>query len=326
MKLPERFATYLQANNIDPEIYSIEGRKFFYSEVDMDDLLRDFKGAGVEKCSLVPNFYSTRPDFAFSESKLYQDGLLLPMDVSSGLAVNLLELSATDHVLDLCCAPGGKLVLAGLLMGREFAPEAGTITGVDIAEHRLFTCRSMLKKYKIPRTRLFCADGTTFDARVARFGGSQVGGKTGVRALHETTDFRKRPTIQTDDLYDKVIVDAQCTHDGSIKHIRKHMVADWKGFDLDQFTPERLKELHDLQLRLLENGFRMLKPGGVIVYSTCSLSRDQNEGIIEKFLERHEDAEPYPFDGNHYFQVMRPPSHDSGFFVSRFRKARKENE
>ncbi len=41
------------------------------------------------------------------------------MELSSGLAVLLLDLQADDTFLDLCCAPGCKLVLAGLLIGRE---------------------------------------------------------------------------------------------------------------------------------------------------------------------------------------------------------------
>ena len=323
LQFPPVLAEYLKENEIDPSIYELEGRKYFYSTVEMDVLKEDAVGeADLVSCELVPDFFSVTQSFAFSSSKLYGEGRILPMDIGSGLAVYLLELKSSDHVLDLCCAPGGKLVLAGLLMGREFrdtAPEAnGTLTGVDIASHRLATCRSLLKKYKIPRTRLFCTDGTTFDERVRMFTSASPDGRP--KVFHETTDYRKRPTIKTDELYDKVLVDAQCTHDGSTKHIKKHMQVGWNGFDLEQFSSERLERLYELQLALLENGFRMLKSGGTLIYSTCSLSRHQNQDIASVFLQRNKEAVPYEFQDGQFFKTMSPPDFDSGFFISRFKK------
>ncbi len=322
-QFPLVLAEYLKSNDIDPTIYTHEGRKYFYSTVGMEVLDKDTVGqAELAKCELVPGFYSVKPSFAFSSSKLYEEGNILPMDIGSGLAVHFLELKSGDNVLDLCCAPGGKMVLAGLLMGRDFnakEPEAnGSLTGVDIAAHRLAICRSLLKKYKVPRSRLFCADGTCFDESVLKFTRSTPSQRP--KAFHETTDYRKRPSRETEELYDKVLVDAQCTHDGSTKHIRKHMQVNWEGFDLVQFIPERLEKLYELQLNLLENGFKMLKVGGTIIYSTCSLSRQQNEDIVAKFLRRNCHAIPYEFEDGMYFKTMSPPKFDSGFFISRFRK------
>jgi len=50
------------------------------------------------------------------------------------------------------------------------------------------------------------------------------------------------------------------------------------------FSLSRGTELHELQLNLLRNGFRLLKVGGILVYSTCSAEYEQNEAIILKFL------------------------------------------
>ena len=76
------------------------------------------------------------------------------------MAVDALELQSDDQVLDLCCAPGAKLCMIANLLGNG---GDGTVTGVDIASHRLATCRSMVKKYSVGnRGRLFDADGTTF--------------------------------------------------------------------------------------------------------------------------------------------------------------------
>ncbi|KAG0215101.1 hypothetical protein BGX28_000806 [Mortierella sp. GBA30] len=84
--------------------------------------------------------------------------------------------------------------------------------------------------------------------------------------------------------YDKVIVDAECTHDGSIAHILKYESWGWDSFHKNFMSQDRLESLSDLQRGLLMNGFRLTKAGGILVYSTCSLSRDQNEDIVAWFL------------------------------------------
>ena len=148
--------------------------------------------------------------------------------MSSAIAVQALELEKDDQVLDLCCAPGAKLCMISNLLGRE---GLGTATGVDLANHRLATCRSLLKKYKVgERVRLFEADGTTFLVPPPS--------RLGNQKIHEI-DRQKRQKVEPvkpfwasrllrfdtqvnqEALYDKVLVDAECTHDGSIAHILK---------------------------------------------------------------------------------------------------------
>ena len=340
MDLPSIFREFCIKNEISMDIYNHPQKKYFYTECSSPEIEEDAVGREGKSvpCDLVRNFYqvTTEEAFQFSTSDLYQSGKLLPMDLSSGLAVSLLNLKPTDHVLDLCCAPGGKLILSSLLQSREIEKdfmkspeEIGTITGVDLSSHRLATCRSLLKKYQVQCARLFCADGTNFSEPIKRF--SRVNGnvkgteRKSLEALpfHETTAFRKRPTEFTDSQYDKVLVDAQCTHDGSIKHIRKHFENDWRGFDLSQFEEANLEQLYKLQLSLLENGFKLLKPGGILIYSTCSLSRGQNEEIMAKFMQKHaERACALPFKGSDELGQLRlcPPDFDSGFFICRVKK------
>ena len=350
MRLPEVFHDFCIKNGINIEIYDQDQRQYFYTQAKIEKDAVGVVGKAIP-CEKIPNFYQITSDssFQFSTSNLYEEGHLLPMDLSSGLAVALLNLSPSDHILDLCCAPGGKLILSAFLQqqarqnGFSDSPETiGTITGVDLSENRLSTCRSMIKKYKVECARLFCADGTLFNEPVSQFikppksesedliNSKKLKLKLKLKsnAFHETTAFRRRPTRSISGEYNKVLVDAQCTHDGSIKHIRKHQQNNWSGFDLTQFDDINLAKLHALQLRLLENGFKLLKPDGILVYSTCSLSRGQNEEIIAKFLLKWRDfgAISLPFEGSNELGQLRmcPPDFDSGFFVCRLGKIKRD--
>jgi 16S rRNA C967 or C1407 C5-methylase (RsmB/RsmF family) len=145
--------------------------------------------------------------------------------------VQALEITQDDQVLDLCCAPGAKLCMISNLLGNQ---GVGTVTGVDLAGHRLATCRSLVKKYKVAaKVRLFEADGTTFDVPPpCRIGNRWIHEQQDKEpdAKRQKTEVRKPfyapRLLRSDDqvkgrLYDKVLVDAECTHDGSIAHILK---------------------------------------------------------------------------------------------------------
>eukprot|EP00249_Psilotum_nudum_P020642 c27790_g1_i1 orf=440-1945(+) len=90
--------------------------------------------------------------------------------------------------------------------------------------------------------------------------------------------------------YDKVLVDVECTHDGSLKHISKYEKWGWDTLERRVLDKERLASITCLQLQLLNNGFRLLKGGGTLVYSTCSLTTAQNEDVVEKFLAANASA------------------------------------
>ena len=56
--------------------------------------------------------------------------------------------------------------------------------------------------------------------------------------------------------------------------------------------PEQLHALQTTQIELLTALWPLLKPGGRLLYSTCSLLRGENDGVIESFLDDHPSAEP----------------------------------
>ena len=98
------------------------------------------------------------------------------------------------------------------------------------------------------------------------------------------TDEAMHPPPQARTHYDKVLVDAECTHDGSIKHLAKFAQWGWSTFERRFLDADRLTALATLQLGLLRSGFRALRPGGSLVYSTCSFAKAQNEEIVAALL------------------------------------------
>lgn len=78
--------------------------------------------------------------------------------------------------------------------------------------------------------------------------------------------------------FDKILVDAPCSGLGIIQ--KKGEVNNW-------WSLERANKLGDLQLRLLIAAIKMAKPGGEIVYSTCTLTIEENEAIINKALQKY---------------------------------------
>ncbi len=119
--------------------------------------------------------------------------------------------------------------------------------------------------------------------------------------------------------FDKILLDAPCSGLGTL---RRHAELRWR------MSQERINELVKLQKRLMENAATLVKDGGVIVYSTCTITKEENEGIIEWFLAKHPDFElegaadfiPSEFTRGK-FLFVDGTLHDSDFsFAARLRK------
>ncbi|MFQ5452885.1 MAG: 16S rRNA (cytosine(967)-C(5))-methyltransferase RsmB, partial [Candidatus Zixiibacteriota bacterium] len=82
--------------------------------------------------------------------------------------------------------------------------------------------------------------------------------------------------------YDRVMLDPPCTGWGTAS---KHSDLRWIK------TEEDVKRLTRIQTGMLGRAARLVKPGGVLVYSTCSIIRAENDQIVEEFLVRHKDFE-----------------------------------
>lgn len=123
-------------------------------------------------------------------------------------------------------------------------------------------------------------------------------------------------------LYDRILVDAPCSGLGTL---RSHPEIKWNRNEGD------LKRLSQLQQTIVARAAAHLKHGGVLVYSTCTLTAHENQEVVQKFLQNYhnfmlEDAAAHlPEPAQHLVQngyfMAWPHRHDTdGFFAARLRK------
>ncbi|WP_461864527.1 RsmB/NOP family class I SAM-dependent RNA methyltransferase [Thermococcus sp.] len=113
--------------------------------------------------------------------------------------------------------------------------------------------------------------------------------RTGVE-IAETikADGRKAVEILGEEIADRVMLDAPCTSDGTIA---KNPELRWR------LREKNIPKVVALQRELIESAWKLLRPGGRMLYSTCSMLPEENEEVVKWFLERHEDARLIPLTG-----------------------------
>ncbi|MBQ8748704.1 MAG: 16S rRNA (cytosine(967)-C(5))-methyltransferase RsmB [Oscillospiraceae bacterium] len=126
------------------------------------------------------------------------------------------------------------------------------------------------------------------------------------------------PRPEWQDFFDTVIADVPCSGLGIIR----------KKPDIRYKALSAMAELPALQMKILENVSRYVKPGGLLLYSTCTLVQEENEGMVEAFLRAHPDFTteplplPSPFPKNESGMLaLVPGEYDTdGFFICRLRR------
>jgi 16S rRNA (cytosine967-C5)-methyltransferase len=129
--------------------------------------------------------------------------------------------------------------------------------------------------------RLYAFDTSAhrLDAIKPRLARSDLSNVHPVAIAHERDDRIKRLAGKID----RVLVDAPCSGLGTL---RRHPDLKWRQ------TPATVAELVQLQTAILASAARLLKPGGRLVYATCSLLPDENEAVAAAFGQTHPDFVP----------------------------------
>lgn len=87
--------------------------------------------------------------------------------------------------------------------------------------------------------------------------------------------------LKNEEKFDAILLDAPCSSE-------RHVLADPKY--LSEWSPSRIKTLSMAQWALLSSAWRMLRPNGFLLYSTCALSPDENDNVIAKLLKKFDNV------------------------------------
>lgn len=127
--------------------------------------------------------------------------------------------------------------------------------------------------------------------------------------------------------FNAIQVDAPCSGEGMFRKLPEA---------IEQWSMENVAICAARQKEILDNAAVMLKPGGTIVYSTCTFSKEENEDVIEYFLERHPDFTieemerfwPHKVDGEGHFvaELVRRGSVDTDLKADRKTKKNKNSK
>lgn len=138
--------------------------------------------------------------------------------------------------------------------------------------------------------------------------------RVGVRAQSQVADAAE-PSIWWDGQpFDAILLDAPCSATGIVRRQPDVLL---------HRRPEDIVALRTLQARLLDAAWTLLRPGGALLYATCSILKDENERQIDAFLARTPDARAEPLDARFGHAsgagCQRLPGEDGmdGFFYAR---------
>lgn len=182
----------------------------------------------------------------------YKEGLFTVQDPATSLAVETLDPQPGECILDACAAPGGKAMLIA-----ERMQDNGLLVAMDLYDDRLSRLRENADRMRLSFLKIIQGDAT----------GSKLDGNAELRKLAPKG-------------FDRILLDAPCTNTGVI---RRRPDARWR------FTLKRMEKLVQTQRAILDYAATLLRPGGRVVYSTCSLEPEENEELISTWIESNSD-------------------------------------
>ena len=199
------------------------------------------------------NFYKVKTDASWQQdiNPLLNKGNVYVKDPSTCLAPALLAPARGEQVLDLCSAPGGKTYDLAYRMQLE-----GHIVTLDLPGDRTERLRKNLKALK--NQSLQCS---ILEADLLK--------------LDDRCFLEKKLPVR----YDAVMLDAPCSNTGVIQ---RRTDVKWR------LEPKDIARCAYLQKQLIAAASHYVKPGGRLVYSTCSIDPDENQAVVDHFLKSGE--------------------------------------
>lgn len=205
------------------------------------------KNLYYKKGNYLDNFFMVKTMSKIYTDEFFKNGFYTIQDESAGAASKLISPEKDDLILDICAAPGGKTSHLSEMMNNE-----GKIVAVE-----KFISRCEIMKKNMDRLQV-----------------------KNVKIIHDDINNPESHDLKENLIgkADKILADVPCSGLGVLS---KKPDIKWKR------EPEDISRLQVLQLEILENSLKYLKPEGSIIYSTCTTESEENTDVVNIFLEKH---------------------------------------
>lgn len=194
------------------------------------------------------------PKDALTRSKAFENGTIYLQNKASFIPPVLLDPQEGEVIADLCAAPGGKSSHIAALTGN-----VASLWVNDNSRARLAKMRANFERMNVQPAMM-----TLMNVEQLLRPGSPYEGVS----------------------FDKILLDAPCSGEGLIDISNKK--------DMQYWSTAQIKRLATLQKRALKVAWKLLRPGGTLIYSTCTIAPEENEAVISYFMRHNDNATLLP--------------------------------
>jgi len=166
-------------------------------------------------------------------------------ELASMLPIIAIQPKESETILDLCSAPGSKTTQLASEM-----QNSGLIIANEVSLGRIKILASNLERCGVTNAIISRKDGIALCKRIKKY----------------------NPELK----FDKILVDAPCSGEGTLRSSPKT----YKMWNI-----KTVKALLKIQKQLVLSAFEILKPNGVLIYSTCTHAPEENEGVVDAVLQ-----------------------------------------
>ncbi|MSO85480.1 MAG: RsmB/NOP family class I SAM-dependent RNA methyltransferase [Rhodospirillales bacterium] len=259
------------------------------------------ESVAAEPTPLSPLGLRIKGAVRIGHTRAFKQGLVEVQDEGSQIVAALVGAKPGMTVVDFCAGAGGKTLALAAAMSRK-----GKIIG------RLIACDTSPERLRRMTARLERAGAENVD-RIAL----EV-----VRVPHDASPRDENDPALGDlaNTADRVLLDVPCSGSGAW---RRDPLGKWR------FLPDQLAQLVASQHRILAAAARLVRPGGRLVYATCSVLPEENEVQVELFLEHHNEFQVVPIArawsetlggvlpaGNQFLRLTPAAHGTDGFFAA----------
>ncbi len=279
----------MTSRNVTLRVNTLKSNDAAIMEIFRQELIQFERSKGLAHAFIIKN----RKAKELLNHKMCLDGLVYLQGLTSMLPPIVLDPKPSEAIADFCAAPGSKTSqMAAMVMGGQRAE--GKVGNVNIS---------------------------AFEPNFVRY-----------QKLHNTLKIQGAEFVKTQQVdstklgammpeaFDKILLDVPCSGEGRIDADDDSSFETWNDATHDAYP--------ELQRRLFTSAYAALKPGGTLVYSTCTLDPNENERIVNwalsEFPNLVAEAIDLPFPGIVHKETksitLLPTKLYEGFFVAKLKK------